>query len=84
MFICLITGRKAENGCKNYRSISLLSMAGRVYGKTVIGRVKGISDHLAGEEHGGFRRGIGCIGQMFALKQLMKKAMEKKKKCVQH
>ncbi len=39
-----------RNECQNYRGISLLSIAGKVYGKTVIERVQKITESRISEE----------------------------------
>ena len=52
-------GERAE--CKNYRGISLLSVAGKVYGRIVVDRVNERTNFLVSDEQGGFRSGRSCV-----------------------
>ncbi len=73
-------GKGSRNECGNYRGISLLSIAGKVYGKIVIDRVQMITESKASEEQGGFRKGRGCIDQIFSLRMTVEKMLVKGKK----
>ena len=42
---------------KNYKGVSLLSMAGKIYVGVLVGRVHRVTDGLTDDEHGGFRSG---------------------------
>ena len=66
--------------CQNYQGISLLSVPGKVYAKVLNERVKRIISGRIMELQGGFREGRSCIDQIFTLKQLMEKMIEKNKK----
>ena len=74
----LYKGSKEE--CKNYRGISLLSIPGKVYGRIMIERVRNITESRIGEEQGGFRKGRGCIDQIFTLRMLVEKHLAKDRK----
>ena len=63
--------------CTNYRGISLLSVVGKVFAKVLNDRVKGLTEGRVMEEQGGFRSGRGCIDQVFAVKQVIEKMIEK-------
>ena len=63
--------------CKNYRGISLLSVAGKVYARILDERVRKVTEGLIGEEQGGYRKGKGCVDQIFAVKQVCEKAKER-------
>ena len=43
-----LNGDKRE--CGNFRGISMLSVVGKVYGRIVIERVRGLTESLVGEE----------------------------------
>ena len=58
-------GKGDRNECKNYRGISLHSIPGKVYGRVLIEKVRCITDGLIGERQCGFRRGRGCMDQVF-------------------
>merc|ERR1711911_567486 len=59
--------------------ISLLSIPGKVYGRVLIERVRGMTEEMIGEEQCGFRVGRGCVDQVFSLKQLSEKCVAKGK-----
>ena len=50
-------GDKCE--CNSYRSISLMSVVGKVNGKVLINRVRKVTEAAIGEEQGGFRNSRG-------------------------
>ena len=60
-------GRGNKNECGSYRGISMMSIMGKLYGRVVINRVNHITEGLVGEEQGGFRKGEGCVNQVFAV-----------------
>ena len=66
--------------CANYRGISLLSVVGKVFGRILNERVKPITDVKVMDEQGGFRAGRGCNDQIFVVKQIVEKTIEKNKK----
>ena len=68
-----------ETSAKNYRGISLLSISGKVYGRMLIEKVRCITEGLIGEEQCGFRRGRGCVDQIFMMRQLSEKLVSKGK-----
>ena len=79
---CLVPiykGKGDRAQCNNYRGISLLSVVGKVYGKVLIERVKMLTEEIISEEQGGFRKGRGCVDQVFTLRTLIEKHREKKK-----
>jgi len=65
--------------CTNYRGISLLSVVGKVFARVLNDRVKGLTEGSVMDEQGGFRSGRGCIDQVFAVKQVVEKMIEKDK-----
>jgi hypothetical protein len=76
----LYKGKGARSECKNSRAISLLSVAGKVYARIIIDRISKITESKIGEEQSGFREGRGCIEQIFIIRQLVEKYLEKGKK----
>lgn len=58
--------------------VCLLNTVHTVYGKTVNYHVKRITEPLAGEKQGGFKNGRGCMGEIFALMQVLERIPEKK------
>ena len=72
------TGDRSKR--KNYRGTSLLSIPGKVYGRILIGRVCSLTKGLIGEEQCGFRSGRGCVDQVFVMKQMSGKFVDKNKR----
>ena len=65
--------------CSNYRGISLLSVAGKWFGKVLNTRLRASMEERVMEEQGGFRAMRGCIDQVFTLRQVMEKGIEKRR-----
>ena len=63
--------------CKNYRGISLLSIPEKLYGRVVINRVRELANGAMEEEQSGFREGRGCADQIFTVRCLSEKYLEK-------
>ena len=57
----------------NSRGISLLSVAGKLFGRVPIKRVMAGSECAIGEEQCGFRQARGCTDQVFTESQVFKK-----------
>ena len=66
--------------CTNYMGISLMSVVGKVFAWVLNERVKGLTVDKVMDEQGGFRAGRGCNDQIFAVKQIVEKTIEKDKK----
>ncbi len=58
----------------------MLSVPGKVYGRILIERLMEVTEGKVSEEQGGFRKGKGCVDQIFALKMLVKEYLGKDKK----
>ena len=65
-----------KNDCGNYRGISLIDTAYKIYAKILNNRIKTIMEHLIGEEQMGFRKGRSTIDGVFTLQQIMEKHRE--------
>ena len=65
--------------CSNYRGISLLSVAGKWFGKVLNIRLRASTEGRVMKEKGGFRAMRGCIDQVFTLRQVMEKGIEKRR-----
>ena len=66
VIILVYKGKGDRNECGSHRDISLMSIAGKVYGKIVIERVQKITERCISEEQGAFRKGRGCVDQIFS------------------
>ena len=73
-------GKGSRSECGNYRGISLLSIAGKVYGKIIIERVQQITKMRIREEQGAFKKERGCVDQIFTLRMTVEKMLTKGKK----
>ena len=83
IIVPLYKGKGDRGDCRNYRGISLLSIPGKVYGRILIERVRGMTEGMIGEEQCGFRSGRGCIDQVYVMKQMSEKFVDKNKElCV--
>ncbi len=70
-------GRRGDWG--SYRGISLLSVPGKVYEKVRTERVQRLTEEKISEEQGGFRKGRGCVDQIFFLQNDRKNIRKKEK-----
>ena len=59
------------------RGISLLSIPGKLYGRVVINRVRELKYGAMEEEQSGFRERRGCADQIFTVRCLSEKHLEK-------
>ena len=80
VIIPVYKGKGERNECGSHRGISLMSIAGKVYGKIVIERVQKITERCISEEQGAFRKGRGCVDQIFSLRMIVEKMLAKGKK----
>ena len=76
--IISIYKRKGDRAtCGNSRGISLLSVAGKVLAKLLLGRLnKNIVDRVCPESQCGFRRERGTVDMVFVVRQLQEKRRE--------
>ena len=62
--------------CNNWRGITLLSIPSKIFSKIIVQRLTDVVDQQLREEQAGFRRGRGCIDQMFALRNIIEQSTE--------
>ncbi|MDA8010637.1 MAG: reverse transcriptase family protein, partial [Alphaproteobacteria bacterium] len=68
--------------CENYRGISLLSIPSKAYARILDERIRSVTESKVLEAQGGFRKGRSCTDQLFTIRQLSEKMIEKNKKMV--
>ncbi len=51
--------------------ISLLSVSGKVYGRVLTEKLTEVTEGKVSKEQGGFRKGKGCVAQIFAIKMII-------------
>ena len=73
----LYKGKGDKFKCGSFRGISLLTVVGKVYGRVLIERIRRGTDKVTGEEQCGLRRGRGCVDQVFVVRQVREKYLEK-------
>ncbi len=66
--------------CSSYRGISLLSVLGKVCRRILTERLMEAMEGKVSKEQGGFRKGRGCVDQIFAMKMLVEEYLGKDKK----
>ncbi len=71
-------GSRSE--CSSYRGINLVGVPGKVYGRSLTDRLIEVSEGKVSKEQGGFRKGRGCVDQIFAIKRLVEEYLEKDEK----
>lgn len=70
--------------CSNNRGITLLSIAGKVFCKVVLNRIKDMVDANMRENQAGFRKQRSCQDQLFSLRQIIEKCEEYQIPCAIH
>jgi hypothetical protein len=61
----------------NYRGISLMSVAAKVYNKVLLYRIRDPIDKILRTNQAGFRQGRGCAEQVHILRRLIEGAIDK-------
>jgi exonuclease III len=64
--------------CDNWRGISLLSVAGKVFTHILLERLVEVVDGKISETQAGFRKARGCADQIFTLRRVMEQARDKR------
>ena len=80
MIVPLYKGKGERSQCGNYRGISLLSVVRKLCGRVLIETVKRQTNNSVSDEQCEFRDGRGCVDQIFFLKNLIEKSLERNRK----
>ena len=62
--------------CNNWRGITLLSVPSKIFCKIITHRITSAVDQVLREEQAGFRKGKGCVDQIFALRNIIEQCSE--------
>ena len=76
ILIRLFKNKGDRSQCDNYRGISLLVVASKLFTRVIINRVQGLIDRQLLEAQAGFRANRSTIDQIFILKMAMEKSRE--------
>ena len=68
--------------CDNWRGISLLDVAGKVFARILQDRLQAVAEEILPESQCGFRKGRGCVDMIFAARQLVEKSREHDAPCL--
>lgn len=68
--------KKDKTVCDNYRGISLLCHAEKVFASVILQRIRKKTEEILTESQAGFRRGRSTIDQLFSLRQMAEKYTE--------
>ena len=74
--IILLYKKRDKADIKNYRKLSFLSHAYKIFTRIIQNRIKRILDENQPREQAGFRKGFSTADHLHALKQLIEKANE--------
>ena len=64
-----------KSECRNYRGISLVFVGSKLLSNKMLFRLRDAADKVLREEHCGFRKGRGCVNQIFTLRLIIKKCL---------
>lgn len=62
--------------CDNWRGITLLSIPSKVFCRVLLNRMETAIDTRIRQEQAGFRKGRGCMDQIFALRNIIEQCLE--------
>ncbi|BHF58340.1 hypothetical protein SprV_0100129200 [Sparganum proliferum] len=57
--------------CENYRGISLIDVAAKIFAIVLLRRFQAVRDSRTRPNHAGFRAGCGCADQIFTLRRIL-------------
>lgn len=75
--ICPLPKKGDLSQLTNYRGISLMSVAAKVYNRVLLNRIRQPVDNILRENQAGFRVGRGCTEQVHVLRRLIESANDK-------
>ena len=75
--VTLYKNKGDRSDCNNYRGISLLSIAGKIFAKIILKRLQTLAERIYPESQCGFRGNRSTIDMIFSLRQMQEKCREK-------
>ena len=77
--ITIYKNKGNRQDCKNYRGISLLCIAGKVFARVLLPRLQVIANRILPESQCGFRSSCSTVDMVFSLRQLQEKCVEQQR-----
>ena len=76
LIVALYKNKGSKADCGNYRGISLLSIAGKIFACIILNRLIAISEANLPEAQCGFRPGRSTVDMIFTVRQVQEKCLE--------
>nr|VZI45104.1 unnamed protein product [Spirometra erinaceieuropaei] len=70
--LALILKKGDKTRCENYRGISLIDVAAKIFAIVLLRRFQAVRDSRTRPNQAGFRAGRGCADQIFTLRRILK------------
>ena len=74
--ITLYKNKGERSDCNNYRGISLLSIAGKIFARIILKRLQTLAERVYPESQCGFRGNRSTIDMIFSLRQIQEQSRE--------
>nr|VZI38076.1 unnamed protein product [Spirometra erinaceieuropaei] len=69
--LVLILKKGDKTRCENYRGISLIDVAAKIFAVVLLRRFQAVRDYRTTPNQAGFRAGRGCADQIFSLRRIL-------------
>ena len=79
LIVALYKNKGSKSDCGNYRGISLLSVAGKIFARILLNRLITVSERSLPEAQCGFRPGRSTVDMIFVVRQVQEKCIEQNK-----
>ena len=76
LIVALYKNKGSKPDCGNYRGISLLSIAGKIFARVVLNRLMAVSEANLPDAQCGFHPGRSTVDMIFTVKQVQEKCLE--------
>ena len=76
LIVVLYKNKGSKADCGNYRGISLLSIAGKIFARIILNRLIAVSAANLPEAQCGFRPGRSTVDMIFTVRQVQEKCLE--------
>ena len=77
--ITIYKNKGNRQDCNNYRGISQLSIAGKIFARVLLPRLQVIANRILPESQCGFRSSRSTVDMVFSLRQLQEKCVEQQR-----